>query len=123
MTALPFVHLIMGLQALSSVALAGLVWWDYIAARCARPAPNPRRRLRGVGARLYRNDGWSGRSDGRRCAPPPAPVLKVGRDIHICALETILPRLARKAVGIETLVAARICRFGRRRAGAEIGFT
>ena len=34
------------------------------------------------------------------CHPPP--VLKVGWDIHICALETILPRLARKAVGIET---------------------
>ena len=44
MTALPFVHLIMGLQALSSVALAGLVWGDYIAERRARPAPNPRRR-------------------------------------------------------------------------------
>ena len=49
MTALPFVHLIMGLQALSLAALAGLVWWDHIAEQRARPAPNSRRRLRGVG--------------------------------------------------------------------------
>lgn len=92
MTALSFVHLIMGLQALNSAALAGLVWWDYIAERRARPAPNPRRRLRGVGARLYRRDGWSAVPAAGDAHRRPPPVLKIGWDIHICAIETGPPQ-------------------------------
>jgi hypothetical protein len=68
MTALSFVHLIMGLQALNSAALAGLVWWDHIAEQRARAAPNPRRRLRGFGTRLNRKDGW--------CRPMRQPAMQ-----------------------------------------------
>lgn len=57
MTALPFVHLITGLLALSSAALAGLMWWDRLVEHRVRPAPDPRRRLGGAGPRPHRKGG------------------------------------------------------------------